>query len=71
MKAWYILGYDIPFRFGTYLFSKGDFMLESGELASYEQEKTSNFRESENLIFCLEQGVVEGRLHQEEVFVLT
>ena len=46
-------------------------MFESGYWNSYEQEKTSNWREEENLTFHIEQGVVYGRLHEEEVFMLT
>ena len=32
-------------------------MFESGDWESYEQDETSNWREVENLIFRLEQGV--------------
>ena len=50
----YLLGYDIQSGFGTGLFAKGRLIFESEVWARYEQEKTSNWRESENLTLILE-----------------
>ena len=46
-------------------------MFELVDWAIYKQDKNSNWSEAESLTFHLEQGVVEGRIHQAEVLMLT
>ena len=70
-SAWYLLGDAIQYGFGTGLFAKGCLIFESGDWASYEQDKAYNWQKSEKLTFRLDQKVIEGIIHQPEVFVMT
>ena len=56
--SWYLVGDASQSWFGTSLFTKSYFVFESGDWASYEQEKTSNWHEAGKSTFRLEQGVI-------------
>ena len=55
--AWYLLGYVIKAVFRTVLNANGQLMYESGNLDSYERIHFLNWKEEDNLVIKVEDGV--------------
>jgi hypothetical protein len=70
-SAFYLMGDASGDGFGSGLFVDGTLEFESGDWANLERERTSNWREAENLVQRVERAVDEGKLKDVELFLFT
>jgi hypothetical protein len=71
VSALYLVGDASSKGFGSAMWDREGIFYESGHYSAAYQRESSNFREADNLITCMEKLEEEGRLDQVEIFMFT